>query len=816
MKPELWKFVLRESVLPKPEVQTPGTQLQIGQALRPGSAHSSAVPDVAAGRKAVPSRPALRKWTLAGGLLLVACTQPATPDLNVLKDQNVTLGYGLSAQVQQVFSGAWRIEGLPAWLTATPESGTNDVRTVLSVNRGAGALSSAAQATLAGDVQLSWTAKEGTVGSATLKVSADLYRLTGQVQDSATSLALGLQDVDFRDVDFRDVGFENLGRPNLAGRSLAELNPVGAARLPVGGVRASLPAARGVIVEYRSQAARVQAMKTLMGGAALAAPQTIPQATPQTPPQTPLAVPGERVISAVGQMLTISTPDVQATIARLKIQPEVAYAVPDAVLSALDLNQPAQQITGQARGGQPVSGQPVMGQTVTAQQLLAAPLNPSDDYAPLQWAYRLLGYPAVWRDMQQHPYTKAVTVAVLDTGVRYDHPDLKGQLYGPGDGALDVLSDKANGDGDGPDTDPTDPATPGRTDISHGTHVTGIIVANWGTITPPCPTCSGSGVVGATYTAPVKVLPIRVLDAPDGNGSESDIALALRYAAGDPVTLEGGQTFTNPHPAQVINLSLGGPLTDGLQIKVICDAVARATDLGALVVAAAGNFGGTAPIYPAACPGAVSVASVSLSETAVPQHVYYSDRYPQVALSAPGGQPGTTYNGGTLGGQPMPDEILSTGWNYASNLPAYYLEAGTSQAAPQVTALAALLLSKGTVATASAALARMVATATDLGAAGRDDTYGAGLINPAAALGAPAVSNTLGLTVQDDQGRSYQPALDSVGRFTAYLPDGRFRLLAGRDSNGNGLAGEVGEPRAEKSVPLGPAAPTSDIGTLTP
>ncbi|WP_407569275.1 S8 family serine peptidase [Deinococcus altitudinis] len=727
---------------------------------------------------------------LAAGLVLVGCTPPATPDLNVLRDQTVTLGYGLSAQVQQPFTGTWTIEGLPSWLTATPTSGTDDVNTVLTADRRVAAPGSAAQAALTGEVKLNWTAREGAVGSATLKVGADLYRLSGQVQGSAASLGLGRQDV------------------GQQGAAQAQPNPASAGRLRVGEVRAGLPVARGVIVAYRSQAARVQAMKVLTGAAAPAAAQTSTQTSAQVAAPS---VPGERVRSAAGQTLTLSTPDVQATLARLRAQPEVAYAVPDAVFSALGLNRPAEQDSGRA---------------AAAQQLLAAPLNPADEYAPLQWAYRLLGYPAVWRDMQQRPYTRAVTVAVLDTGVRYDHPDLKGQLYGPGDGALDLLAatdgnGAPNGDGDGPDTDPTDPATPGRTDISHGTHVTGIIVADWGTFAPPCPGCSGSGVVGASYTAPVKVLPVRVLDAPAGSGSESDIALALLYAAGDPVTLGGGQagssqTYTNPHPAAVINLSLGGPLTDSLQIKVICDAVARATDLGALVVAAAGNFGGSAPIYPAACPGAVSVASVSLSETAVPQHAYYSDRYPQVALSAPGGNPGTGYNGGTLNGQPMPDEILSTGWNYAGNLPAYYLEAGTSQAAPQVAALAALLLSKGTVTTAGAALARMVATATDLGAAGRDDTYGAGLINPVAALGAPAVSNALGLTLQDDRGRSYQPALDSVGRFTAYLPDGRFRALAGRDSNGNGLAGETGEPRVERSVTLGPTAPTSDLGVLTP
>ena len=493
------------------------------------------------------------------------------------------------------------------------------------------------------------------------------------------------------------------------------------------------------------------------------------------------------------------------TIARLRADPDVEYAVPDAVLSALDL---------------PASPQPVQ-----AQRALSAPLVPGDDYAPLQWAFRLLGYPAVWRDMKQTPYTRPVTVAVLDTGVRYDHPDLKGQLYGPGDGALDLLpytrnaSGAAvydNGDGDGPDTDPTDPATPGRSDISHGTHVTGIIAANWGNFAPPCATCSGSGVAGVSYTAPVKVLPVRVLDAPKGEGAESDIALAILYAAGDPVTLSDGKTYTSPHPAQVINLSLGGPLSDRNQIEMLCSAVSRATTLGSLVVAAGGNDGRTDPFYPAACPGAVAVASVSLSDSAVPTHAYYSSVYQQLALSAPGGNPKTSYNGGRLNNQSMSDEILSTGWNYADNLPGYYLEAGTSQAAPQVTALAALLLSKGVAATPAAALDRMLATASDLGAAGRDSTYGVGLINPAAALGVAPVSNTLGLSVQDEQGRSYVPALDSVGRFTAYLPGGSFRVVAGRDSNGNGFAGEAGEPRVEKTVSLGPSLPNVDVGTLTP
>lgn len=85
-------------------------------------------------------------------------------------------------------------------------------------------------------------------------------------------------------------------------------------------------AARGVIVGYCSQEARGQAMKALVAGAAF---------------NTPQAVPGERMKSATGRILTLATPDMEATIARLNAQPEVAYVVADALPSALDLDQPA-------------------------------------------------------------------------------------------------------------------------------------------------------------------------------------------------------------------------------------------------------------------------------------------------------------------------------------------------------------------------------------------------------------------------------------------------------------------------------------------
>lgn len=457
------------------------------------------------------------------------------------------------------------------------------------------------------------------------------------------------------------------------------------------GVPSSTTAARGVIVRYRDAAgvfrAQAAGAQSLGGGSA-------------------------------GRTVLLPTADVPGTLARLRQDPAVLYAVPNAVLRAL--------------------GGPTLAQALT-------PVVPSDQYAYLQWAYPRLGYGAVWADMQANPYPNPVTVAVLDTGVRYDHPDLAGALIGPGDGALNLVPRCSSNvdNGPSPSPDPTDPATPNRTEGSHGTHVTGIIAARWGTFPAPCPGCSTSGVVGAAYRAPVKVLPVRVLDAPGGYGDEATIALAVRYASGETVTLSDGNSYTNPHPAQVINLSVGGPIS-AATAQPLCDAVAAATARGSLVVAAGGNDGTPIPYYPAACPGALAVASVAPASPTTWQRAYYSNFYAQIALSAPGGSDRTFINGQTLNGQPFPDVIYSTSWNYPDNQPNYEAEFGTSQATPQVSALAALLLSKGVVPMGTGAPAaltqRMEQTADHLGDPGRNPQFGYGVINAAAALNAPPVS----------------------------------------------------------------------------
>ena len=538
------------------------------------------------------------------------------------------------------------------------------------------------------------------------------------------------------------------------------------ADVAVQALRAQEPAeTRGVIVKYRA------------GGAV-----TAQSARPEAQAAATLRAQGVnvgsvRALDARTSVLRVG--DVRAALAALKADPAVEYAVPNAVLHP--------QQTGP----------------------LVFPVSPTDQYAPLQWPFRVTGYQAVWKDMQAGAYTRPVTVAVLDSGVRFDHPDLAGGLWGPGEGALDVLAGN-NGDGDGPDTDPTDPLVPGRVGGSHGTHVTGLIVARWGENQGSCEGCSTTGVVGASAGAPVKVLPVRVIDA-YGDAEVADVVTGVRYAAGLPVTLDG-VTYTNPHPAQVMNLSLGGGIS-AQDARPMCDAIAEARAAGTLVVVAGGNGYSTVPYYPAACTDAVAVGSVTLSGPGTLTHAKYSNRYAQIVLSAPGGSDSVTdaFNGALLNGARFPDSVFSTSWNYTKDQPSYEGMSGTSQASPQVAALAALLLSKGVTTNATDTLERLIATSRDLGPAGRDESYGFGVINAAAALNAPAVT---GLRVVDDAARNLLPRVQGTGEFRAWLGDGTYRVIAGTDVDANGVFGEVGEPRAETAVTLGASQPSVRLPDL--
>jgi len=387
--------------------------------------------------------------------------------------------------------------------------------------------------------------------------------------------------------------------------------------------------------------------------------------------------------------------------------------------------------------------------------------EPGDPYYPLE-AHLV---PTGARYVGLGAYPNPVVVAVIDTGVRYDHPDLAGILLSGDEGAYDFTDN---------DPDPTDTGGQGPAG-SHGTHVTGIVAAQ----------TNGIGVVGVAWPAPVKVLPLRVIDE-SGYGTFADVADAIRYAAGLPVERDGN-VLQNPNPAQVINLSLGGT-TPSL---ALCEAVAEATQAGALVVAAAGNTFGDRDLYfyPAACDGSLAVAATDLGFWRPPAVTWYSVRNDRVALAAPGGDLAQDANG-----DGYPDGVLSTTWDYDENRPSYGFYMGTSQAAPQVAAAAALLLSSGRAATPAKAAELLLQTATDLGPPGPDPDYGRGLLSLTAALALTPPKGPLRVVFQGPTTRSL--AVHPNEPFSTHLPAGHYQVLVCRDNSQNGLCDE-GEPQTQ-------------------
>jgi len=183
-----------------------------------------------------------------------------------------------------------------------------------------------------------------------------------------------------------------------------------------------------------------------------------------------------------------------------------------------------------------------------------------------------------------------VTIGVVDQGVKYDHPDLDGNMD-------DAVSNYGRDFVD----DDSDPYPDVLSDEYHGTHVSGIAAAE---------TDSGEGVTGIGNSS---VLSGRALSE-RGSGSTSDIADAVTWAA--------------DKGADVINLSLGG----GGYTDTMKNAVSYATDNGALVVAAAGNDGRNSVSYPAAYSECLGVSALDPDETLAS----YSNYGNEIELAAPG------------------------------------------------------------------------------------------------------------------------------------------------------------------------------------
>ena len=322
--------------------------------------------------------------------------------------------------------------------------------------------------------------------------------------------------------------------------------------------------------------------------------------------------------------------------------------------------------------------------------------------------------------------SSTVVVAVLDTGVRLDHPDLVANLV-PGydmigaGGSSSVRVAVAN-DGDLADADPSDPGdwvsqadvdggtlgsgcTADNIDDSswHGTKVSGLIAAT---------ADNGVGVAGVGWAT--KVQPIRVLGK--CGGYDSDILAGIKWAVG--ATVPG--LPVNTTPAKVLNLSLGGTgPCNGSTGALYVEAFAEVTARNAVAVVAAGNSAGEPVDSPANCTGAIAVAGLRH----VGSKVGFSSMGPEVALAAPGGNcvnlsgsclypMVTTSNSGTRG------PALNT---YTYNEAAV----GTSFATPLVAGVAALLYARDPSLTAAQVRTALTSTTRPFPASGSGSTVNA-------------------------------------------------------------------------------------------
>ena len=256
------------------------------------------------------------------------------------------------------------------------------------------------------------------------------------------------------------------------------------------------------------------------------------------------------------------------------------------------------------------------------EKLLGISLNDAADLGGDLWGLDNIGAPEVWTGGNGFSGAtgSGTVIAVIDTGVDLDHPEFRDRIT---QGFDFVDYDNIADDGDG-----------------HGTHVAGTIAG----------ADDGEGITGVAPDA--SIMPIRVLDD-EGYGYTSDIIAGIRWAA--------------DNDADVINLSLGG----GGYSQAMADAVAYASDLGSVVVMAAGNDGGQSPMYPAAHAETHGIAVGAVDQ--------------EKSLASFSNRAGLTFL----------DYVTAPGVDIFSSTPNgnYDYYSGTSMASPHVAGIAALLKS---------------------------------------------------------------------------------------------------------------------------
>ncbi len=331
--------------------------------------------------------------------------------------------------------------------------------------------------------------------------------------------------------------------------------------------------------------------------------------------------------------------------------------------------------------------------------LLQAHATPNDVFFGSQWHYANINLPTAWDTTTGNA---DVIVAVIDTGVLVNHPDLNSKIVA----GYDFISDPVRaGDGDGIDANPDDPGDGGLAGAGsfHGTHVAGTVAAE---------TNNGQGGAGVAWET--RIMPLRVLGI-DG-GTSFDVIQAVRFAAG--LSNDSGTVPTQR--ADIINLSLGGPFSSQAEQ----DTYLEAQQAGVIIFASAGNDSSDLPSYPAAYAGVFSVSATTITNNLAP----YSNFGPTIDVAAPGGSNITDLNGDGIG-----DGVISTIGDDSNGLIefGYAILSGTSMAAPHVAGVAALMHAVHPDLTPAEFNNALLAgdLTDDLGSSGRDDQFGWGMIN---------------------------------------------------------------------------------------
>lgn len=315
-------------------------------------------------------------------------------------------------------------------------------------------------------------------------------------------------------------------------------------------------------------------------------------------------------------------------------------------------------------------------------------VTPNDPDFGQQWGLTKINCPAAW---DRTTGSANITVAVVDTGVDLDHPELAPLLV-PGRDMVDLPGASGppgfhlDGDFVGRDDVPQD-------EVGHGTHVAGTIA---------CSSNNGTGVAGVTWKC--RIMPVKVLARIVNNNNPADVR-----GVGSAADIAAGIRWAVDHGARVINMSLGGQE----DTTVERDAVAYAVAHNVVVVAAMGNEfqEGNPTSYPAAYPGVIAVGATTQADAQAP----FSNTGPHIDVAAPGVQ------------------IRSTLWNDG-----YGTKSGTSMASPHVAGVAALILSCNPNQTASQVGDVIRGTARPLRQNAGDpvpnDVFGHGLVDAAAAV----------------------------------------------------------------------------------